>query len=384
MSFHRKRKRWAGPGLDPAKSLEIWKARHPHEEVPFNRASKAPALPTHDSEGSAVHFGWLGQSGSTPTSTLPPQSSGVGLTPEADPTSTSALPPTSTTTDSHARLLEQDNPFTNPPRGLVEMPESNAGSDGSVAESADGQSTPRSKPDRVVSRPRSLLLRLVRFTARFIRRPGPRPVNHTPPPEITPPKGLGEQVDEFVELLASGNSLPQEHRDKLVKALRGGLESGQDDASPGGEPPEVQGRVETPTEPVAESAAPTDPVTVQAPLLMDPGSGEQRLQELQAKDRQIEILEVKVRRLAAMLKEQERRNAEALDQAARNRTRFPGVSHLRRKSSPQPREGTSDLMLGIRELNRQIREEIQSLYAGKGNDAKSALNPAEAPEGQAD
>lgn len=123
-----------------------------------------------------------------------------------------------------------------------------------------------------------------------------------------------------------------------------------------------------------------EPSVVQASASTDAATDTQRERELEAKNRQIEILEVKVRRLAAMLKERERRNAEALEYATRNRARFPGVASLQRKTAPQPKDGGSDLMLGIRELNRQIREEIQSLYAGNSTDATASTASAADPD----
>jgi len=197
-------------------------------------------------------------------------------------------------------------------------------------------------------------------------------------------KGLGEQVDEFVELLTSGNALPTEHRDKLLMALRGGLESGQEDAPPETVRREESKAAEVPPSPASTPLAAPVSSPVEEHNLPDAKVELQRRQELQAKDRQIEILEVKVRRLAAMLKERERRNAEAMEQAARNRSRLPGLSRLQRKSPAQPKEGASDLMLGIRELNRQIREEIQSLYASGATDPKAPMTPAEEPGETAD
>jgi len=136
--------------------------------------------------------------------------------------------------------------------------------------------------------------------------------------------------------------------------------------------------------PASTPIAAPDPSPVGEAIVPDPTVELQRQQELQAKDRQIEILEVKVRRLAAMLKERERRNAEAMEQAARNRSRLPGMSRLQRKSPAQSKEGASELMLGIRELNRQIREEIQSLYASGTMDPTAAMTPAEEPVKPAD
>lgn len=188
-------------------------------------------------------------------------------------------------------------------------------------------------------------------------------------------------------LATGGNSLSTEHRAKLLQALRGGLElsieatgaelptqgnAGPSEPSPDAtnaaqvlEQPEVLQESEVLKQPEAPSPPPAEAPNIQAilPNVADPVREMERHKELLAKDRQIEVLEVKVRRLASLLRERERRNAEAQEEAARVQSRFPGVSRLRRKAQSVPKEGSSELMLGIRELNRQIREEIQSLYS---------------------
>lgn len=267
------------------------------------------------------------------------------------------------------------------------MPGESPVPDGIVTESQEAPFEIEAVPRNTPARHRSLILRLIRFAARFVRKITTRSGRRPTPTEPLPSKGMGEQVDEFVELLTSGNSLPPEHRDKLLQALRGGLESANENLRTEIHAPEEPRREEPrreeyPVEPAPAAVAVALPLPPPPPP--DPTQELERQKELQAKDRQIEILEVKVRRLASMLRERERRNAEAQEQAARNRPLFPGVSGLRRKTPVQAKEGTSDLMRGIRELNRQIREEIQSLYSGGAADPDAMTVRAKDEENRKD
>ena len=88
-------------------------------------------------------------------------------------------------------------------------------------------------------------------------------------------------------------------------------------------------------------------------------------EELQAKDAQIQLLEKKIRRLAALLQENERQRermreaeAEARRQSPFQKSPTPGV-----KASDPNRKAKLDLMRQIREMNRQIRADIQTLSA---------------------
>ena len=368
MSFHRKRKRWSGPGLDPAKSLEVWKSKHPYADTPAEPPPQALASPVVPSDASrSGRRPWFGLSTASPTAAPPPPAfretqAAESTTPQSDPQAETG------NLDSPLRLQLSDNPFLNGTSDAAGMPAASPVPDGIVTESTEVPFEIEAAPRNATARPRSLVLRLIRFAARFVRRITTRSGR---PPTLTEPlpsKGMGEQVDEFVDLLTSGNSLPPEHRDKLLQALRGGLESATEDLRTETPSPEEPKREEYPVEPAPAAVA----VTLPPPPPPDPATELERQKELQAKDRQIEILEVKVRRLASMLRERERRNAEAQEQAARSRPLFPGVSGRRRKTPAQPKEGTSDLMLGIRELNRQIREEIQSLYSGRAVDPGAA------------
>lgn len=384
MSFHRKRKRWAGPALDPAKSLEIWKARHPHEDIPFAPAPNVPSLPAIDPETPRSRIRWPGQRDSAPERITGTPTSGKAPIEDAVPPLPFQNREDQGDTVPQERILGTDNPFTHPPRVEHGTTDPDARTDGTVSEPSGDQSTTPALPGTVVSRPRSLVMRLIRFAARFFRKPRSRTGRQAPLPPPSSTKGLGEQVDDFVELLTSGNSLPTAHREKLLMALRGGLESGHEEVPSEAFPYQETKAAEIPPVPASTPIATPDPSPVGEAIVPDPTVELQRQQELQAKDRQIEILEVKVRRLAAMLKERERRNAEAMEQAARNRSRLPGMSRLQRKSSAQSKEGASELMLGIRELNRQIREEIQSLYASGTMDPNAAMTPAEEPVKPAD
>jgi hypothetical protein len=193
--------------------------------------------------------------------------------------------------------------------------------------------------------------------------PAPPPV-----PEPAPSKSLGEQVDEFVEHLTSGVTLPHEHRDKLLQALRVGLEADARDLGtepkPAGEDPREKSGPET-------AVSIPDSVPKPAPTPLEDPDVLQRQEELRAKDVQIELLESKVRRLALLLRERERRTKEVEAEAARSRLPLPGLTSRRTKSQPIAKEGTSNLMNRIRELNRQIREDIRSLYPEGAGAAES-------------
>lgn len=96
-----------------------------------------------------------------------------------------------------------------------------------------------------------------------------------------------------------------------------------------------------------------------------------RQDELRAKDVQIELLESKVRRLALLLRERERRTKEVEAEAARSRSQQSGLTGRRSKSQSGALKGTSNLMNRIRELNRQIREDIRNLYPEGARAAES-------------
>ena len=97
--------------------------------------------------------------------------------------------------------------------------------------------------------------------------------------------------------------------------------------------------------------------------LLETDSDSNRDEELQAKDAQIQLLENKIRRLAALLQENERQRekmreaeAEARRQSPFQKAPTPGV-----KANDPNRKAKLDLMRQIREMNRQIRTDIQNL-----------------------
>lgn len=377
MSFQRKRKRWSAPGLDPAKSLEIWKARHPHEDIPVDPAPKLLAPLDVDPANPRCRPRWPSQTDSNRASHAEIPASGKALGEDAFP----PLPVHSREDQGEpppeAQILETDDPSTSLLRGELGSTDPDAGTERTVAEPTEGKPIIDALPGVVVGRSRSLVLRLIRLAVRFVRKPRSRQGRETKLPAPPYTKGLGGQVDEFVELLTSGNALSTDQRDRLLMALRGGLGSGEKDAPPVGFQGEKSKAVKVPHAPASTPIATPIAFPVEEPNPSDPNVELHRRQELRAKDRQIEILESKMRALAAMLKEQERRNAKAMKQAAQNRSRLPGLSRLQRKSPAQLSEGTSDLMLGIREMNRQIREEIQSMYANGAKDPRAAMTPAD-------
>jgi hypothetical protein len=98
-------------------------------------------------------------------------------------------------------------------------------------------------------------------------------------------------------------------------------------------------------------------------LELDGDSG--RDQELEAKDAQIQLLEGKIRRLAALLEENEReRERMRLGRSqATSKPQGAPKPDARAKADDPNRKAMLGMMLQIREMNRQIRADIRNLSA---------------------
>lgn len=98
-------------------------------------------------------------------------------------------------------------------------------------------------------------------------------------------------------------------------------------------------------------------------LELDGDSG--RDQELEAKDAQIQLLEGKIRRLAALLEENEReRERMRLGRSqATSKPQGAPKTDARAKADDPNRKAMLGMMLQIREMNRQIRADIRNLSA---------------------
>ena len=185
------------------------------------------------------------------------------------------------------------------------------------------QGVPRPRPTAVHRR--TGFLRVLLFTLRSVRRMARVAIRggQVPPTLVKPDPeldALDANVQKVLDRLFQGRFQDVQHSDELLRGIRKLLEA--DD---------------------------------------DPSKDE----ELQAKDAQIQLLENKIRRLAALLQENERQRermreaeAEARRQSPFQKSPIPGV-----KAGDPNRKAKLDLMRQIREMNRQIRADIQTLSA---------------------